>query len=76
MLDDPSPEYSTERDVRWLRVTEDNFDRILASLQYLDLADGVTFSGGDTQYNSGEPANARQYIIEEFGWEIFGGVAE
>lgn len=57
-------------------LSRENYDCILASWQELDLEDGVEFSAGDTQYSPGEPAEGRQYIIDEYDWEISdGGVA-
>lgn len=32
---------------------------------------------GDAQHSPGEPAEARQYIADEYGWDITdGGIAE
>ncbi len=50
-----------------------NYDSLLMSWSELDLQHGVDFHAGDTQYSSGEPADARQYIIDEFGWSITDG---
>ena len=58
-------------------LSTENYDALLVAWQELDLEEGVPFSAGETQYSPGAPAEARQYIIDEFGWEITdGGMVE
>lgn len=54
-------------------LSTENYDRILTSWKDLDLEDGVVFSARNTSYSPGEPADARQYIIDEYGWVISDG---
>lgn len=54
-------------------LTRQNYDALLVAWQDLDLEPDVEFSADETQYSSGAPAGARQYIIDEFGWHIDDG---
>jgi surface protein len=58
-------------------LSTENYNQILTNWRERELEDGVNFSAGDTEYSLGPPANARQYIIDEYDWDIEdGGVAE
>ena len=50
-----------------------NYDALLIGWSQLDLQEGVSFNGGDSKYSIGEPADARQHIIDQFGWTINDG---
>lgn len=50
-----------------------NYDRMLLAWQHLDLQQSVPFGVGETQYSPGEPADARQFIIDEYEWDISDG---
>lgn len=68
---------SAVMDMRELFVGSDlstgNYDRMLLAWQHLDLQQGVPFDAGETQYSPGEPADARQFIIDEYDWDISDG---
>lgn len=58
-------------------LTTENYDALLVAWSDLDLQEDVTLGAGDTQYSPGEPAAARQYLLDEYYWEIEdGGQAE
>lgn len=54
-------------------LSRSNYDGILLAWQHLDLQQRVPFDAGETQYSPGEPADARQFIIDEFDWDISDG---
>jgi len=54
-------------------LSTDNYDYLLLGWSQLTLQNGVTFDGGNSQYHAGEPALARQSIIDNFGWAIADG---
>lgn len=63
--------------MRWMfrgsGLTRENYDRLLLSWRDLDLQEGVDFSVGETRYSPGDPAAARQYIIDTYDWTISDG---
>lgn len=52
-----------------------NYDSLLINWSKLNLEKNVTFHAGDSQYSSAA-ANSRQYIIDEYNWEITDGGAK
>ncbi len=50
-----------------------NYDNLLIGWAQLTLQDGVTFDGGFSRFSAGAAADARQYIIDTFGWIIIDG---
>jgi len=54
------------------KLSSENYDSLLTGWSELDLQNDVTFHGGDSRYSSAA-ADARQYIIDEFGWTITDG---
>lgn len=49
-----------------------NYDALLIGWSQLDLQNSITFSGGYSRYSSNS-ADARQYIIDTYGWTIIDG---
>jgi surface protein len=47
-----------------------NYDNLLISWAQLNLQPDVSFDGGNSRYSSGPAADARQQIIDNFGWRI------
>lgn len=54
-------------------LSTENYDRLLVSWAGLELQEGLTFAAGDSTYSPGPPAESRQKMIDEFGWEIIDG---
>ncbi|KUG25951.1 chitinase [hydrocarbon metagenome] len=54
-------------------LSTDNYSTLLLGWSGLTLQNGVIFNGGNSQYYQGEVANARQSIIDNFGWTITDG---
>ena len=52
-----------------------NYDNLLLGWSQLSLQNGVIFDGGNSKYSSAA-ADARQYIITNFGWTITDGGLE
>ncbi|MHA1719472.1 MAG: BspA family leucine-rich repeat surface protein [Promethearchaeota archaeon] len=50
-----------------------NYDNLLIDWSHLNLQHSVSFSGGDSRYDIGPAADARQQIIDNFGWSITDG---
>lgn len=51
-----------------------NYNNLLTGWSALSsLQSDVVFDGGNSQYNSGAPADARQSLIDDHGWEITDG---
>ena len=50
-----------------------NYDSLLLGWSQLTLQDGVSFHGGNSKYNAGAAATARQSIIDNFNWVITDG---
>ena len=54
-----------------------NYDALLVSWSQQNVTKDIEFSGGNSQYSSGEAADARQKLIDEHGWVITdGGLTE
>lgn len=49
------------------------YNNILASWSAKTLKNNISFSAGNSQYSPGDAADARQYIIDTYGWTIFDG---
>ncbi|MHA1675473.1 MAG: BspA family leucine-rich repeat surface protein [Promethearchaeota archaeon] len=68
---------SSVTDMRWMfdgaTLSIDNYDSLLIGWSKLNLQNGVTFDGGNSQYSNGTAADARQKIIDDFGWSISDG---
>ncbi len=56
-----------------INLSTDNYNSLLIGWSQLNLQNNVSFSGGDSQYSSGPAADARQLIIDNFGWSITDG---
>ncbi len=50
-----------------------HYNSLLIDWSYLNLNEGVDFHGGNSQYNLGVPSDRRDYIIEQFNWNIEDG---
>jgi surface protein len=50
-----------------------NYDDLLIGWNQLTLQNGVNFDGGYSKYSSGSAADARQSIIDNYGWSINDG---
>ncbi|MDA3891117.1 MAG: BspA family leucine-rich repeat surface protein, partial [Salinivirgaceae bacterium] len=55
------------------QLSTDYYNNLLTLWPNLDLKTGVTFHGGNSQYDLGLPADKRQYLIDELGWNITDG---
>jgi surface protein len=49
------------------------YNKILINWSLLPLKNNVTFHGGQSKFSTGNAANARQYIIDTYGWTITDG---
>ncbi len=56
-------------------LSTENYDSLLFGWAQLDLQSDVSFDGGDSTYSSAA-AEARQQLIDEFGWEVQDGGLE
>ena len=54
------------------QLSPENYDALLIGWSELDLQDGLTFDAGRSRYTGGA-ADARQRIINTFGWSISDG---
>ncbi|MFT4312230.1 MAG: BspA family leucine-rich repeat surface protein, partial [Candidatus Woesearchaeota archaeon] len=54
-------------------LSNENYDKVLVAWSNLPLQQNITFGVGSTQYSEGIPAQARQRIIDNFGWTIVDG---
>ena len=54
-------------------ITRDNYDKLLISLASQNLQNNVSLGLGTCQYSGGEPAEARQFIIDTYNWTIQDG---
>jgi surface protein len=50
-----------------------NYDSLLIGWSQLILQHGAAFHGGSSKYSTGAAADARQYIIDTYGWTITDG---
>ncbi len=50
-----------------------NYDSLLVGWSALPLQNNIAFDAGSSNYSPGEPAAARQSIIDNFGWTISDG---
>ena len=64
-------------DFRWfldgVTLSTPNYDALLIGWASEDLFQNRSFSGGNSNFSSGDAQAARQYIIEHFGWSITDG---
>ncbi|TFG17616.1 MAG: BspA family leucine-rich repeat surface protein [Promethearchaeota archaeon] len=55
-----------------VKLSTQNYDALLIGWSQLQLQNGVQFSGGNSRYSSNS-ADARQYILDTYGWTIIDG---
>ena len=55
------------------KLSAHNYDSLLLGWSSLELQKHVTFHAGDSQYRTDPAARAREYIIDEFVWNITDG---
>ncbi len=51
-------------------LSTEHYNNLLIQWSELDLQPSLNFYGGSSMYDLGLPAERRQYIIDEFGWNI------
>ncbi|MDG5813891.1 hypothetical protein QA601_02280 [Chitinispirillales bacterium ANBcel5] len=66
--------------MRWMfegvTLSVENYDTLLKGWATQELKEGVEFNGGNSKY-SAEAANARNTLVDDFGWTITdGGLAD
>ncbi len=55
------------------KLSTENYNKLLVEWSKLDLYPDLTFYAGHSKYDLGEPADRKQYIIDQFGWTIYDG---
>ena len=50
-----------------------NYNHLLKGWGTQALKEGISFHGGSSKYSVGEPSDARQHIIDTYGWTITDG---
>jgi len=68
---------SSVTDMTWMfkgvNLSTNNYNNLLIGWSQLNLQNDVLFTGGYSQYSNGSAADARQQIIDNFGWSITDG---
>jgi surface protein len=68
---------SAVTDMNWMfsgvKLSIENYNNLLIGWSQQNLVDNIIFHGGDSMYNEGTAATARQLIIDNFGWTIIDG---